>query len=142
MTDDDAMMSLGELAAAGYVTDGWETWQQGRCGTYACALIMAHPELRLGALGTMEDPADIDAGWSLLHFFAHDGRHAYDSAGRHELPYRGVHAQADYCELDGVPGWYGLPDEEAGPEGSDYWLELASSHAERHGIGPGREVTA
>ena len=129
--------TLAELAETGYVTDEWKTWQQGHCGTYALALILAYPQLRLGAAGYTEyGNGDASDGWDLAHFFAHDDTFAYDSAGRHPLPYRGVHGDLDYAELDSYPEDWGIPDEEAGPEGPDHWLAAATAHARRHGIGP------
>ena len=86
--------TLEELAAEGWVTEDWFTWQQGMCFTYARALIEMSPCLRLGML--------MD-GW---HWFAHDGEYAWDSAGRHRLPYLGLGTPYDEmrdvmrCELD------------------------------------------
>ena len=124
--------SLSELAAAGFVTDEWDRWQQGLCGTYAVALLRAHPQLRLGVLGQSEP----GGGWRLTHFVAHDATHAYDSAGTHPLPYRGVHDDCDVLLLEQDPDWYGLPEEEAGPDGSELDLAAATDHAHRHQIGP------
>ena len=102
------------------------------CGTYAVALIAAHPQLRFGSLGV----ADTDGGWVLLHHFAHDDVYAYDSAGRHQLPYRGIEGDADVVLLDEQPDWYGVPQEEAGPEGPAPHLMAAQAHALRHVIVP------
>ena len=113
--------SLGELKQAGYVTDEWRDWQQGGCGTYAHALIQEHPRLRAGALF---DDEGIES-----HFFAHDGVHAYDSAGKHKLPYMGVHGQAHRMSLDEDLDWYGEP------QGMPEDVERARAHVRRHGIG-------
>lgn len=105
-----------------------DRWQTGQCGIYALALMRAHPGLRLGALSeTQED------GWLPFHFFAHDDAYAYDSAGRHRLPYLGLEGQADACELEiGPLSWWGIPDDESGPEGHDSALEDAREHIRRH----------
>ena len=123
--------TLADLADAGYVTDEWSLWQQGRCGTYAVALIGDHPSLRFGVFGH----SDAD-GWTPEHFFAHDDTRAYDSAGRHPLPYRGIDGTADVVLLDQDPDWYGIPAEEAGPEGVEVHLAAATAHARRHRIHP------
>lgn len=111
------------------ITDEWARWQQGHCGTYAVALMRAFPHLRLAAIGYL----DYD-GWRLAHFAAHDDHYAYDSAGRHPLPYRLIDGSADVCELDQVAGDYGIPEEEAGPEGAEVHLQDAWAHAQRNGI--------
>lgn len=123
------MLSLAELERDGWVTDEWAIWQQGWCGTYAVALMMVRPSLRLGML-----VLDLDDGWMPLHFFAHDNAFAYDSAGRHPLPYTGLDPDVGArCELDvGPADDYGLPGEEAGPEGAEFWLAKALGHITRH----------
>jgi hypothetical protein len=115
-----------------YVTDEWKRWQQGKCGTYAYALQSARPHLRAVAAGTTESD-DIDDGWRTEHFYVTDGAWAYDSAGRHPLPYLGTEGQWNYTE-DACLAWFGIPDEEAGPEGADTHVEAALAHAERNGI--------
>lgn len=124
-------LTLEDLAVAGYVTDEWSTWQQGRCGTYAVALINTHPHLRFGTLGQ-----SLDAGgdWVPVHHFAHDDTYAYDSAGKHPLPYHGVDGQCDLAFLDEEADWYGIPEAEAGPEGVAAHLAAARDHATRHHI--------
>lgn len=112
--------TLDHLAAAGYITG-----QQGQCGTYACALLAANPNLRLGSLGE-EAPGD--------HFVAHDDSYAYDSAGRHPLPYRGVAGDLDFYPDVGTPEDWGLPDDEHGPEGPAAALAAAADHSARHRI--------
>ena len=96
------MKTLTELEAADYCTDEWSRWQQGGCLEYAYALVRLDPELSFGAI--------LNEGVE-THFFAHDGRFAYDSAGRHPLPYLGIapHAAVEQ-ELDVDPGWYDDPD--------------------------------
>ena len=122
--------SLAELNAAGYVTDEWSRWQQGGCAAYAIALTDAHPHLKCAVMGRTEaGDGDASQGWSESHWFAHDGRHAYDSAGRHPLPYRGVEADNDYVELDADPEDWGYRD-----EFDEEDFAAAREHAERHGI--------
>lgn len=95
--------TLDDVKQAGYVTDEWKRWQQGDCYTYAHALQQVRPSLHLG---TLDDGA---------HLFAHDSTHAYDSAGKHPLPYKGLagnrepelHVPADY--YDG-PSAQAMPD--------------------------------
>jgi hypothetical protein len=118
--------SLKDVAAAGYNTDEWSTWQQGRCGTYACGLQRLRPDLKMGS---------IDAG---AHFFAHDEKYAYDSAGRHPLPYTGVAGHGTDVGLNETPEYWGLPHDEAGPEGPEPHIEAAMQHAQRHGILEGK----
>jgi mRNA-degrading endonuclease RelE of RelBE toxin-antitoxin system len=133
-----AQDGLEHLRRAGYNTDGWDKWQQGKCGTYACALIKDHPHMRLGVMGHSFDPEDGE-GWSTTHYFAHDDTHAYDSAGKHKLPYHGIDGSADIVEHDHDPEGWGLPDEEHGSPGEqEQSLADASAHARRHGIVEGR----
>ncbi|KQP63096.1 hypothetical protein [Nocardioides sp. Leaf285] len=122
--------SLAEVAAAGYVTDEWSTWQQGDCAAYATALVDAHPHLRFAVLGCTENGAgDASDGWWETHCFAHDDTYAYDSAGRHPLPYWGIEGTADYAEYNSDPDWYGCRD-----EFDDKDFAAARAHAERHDI--------
>lgn len=93
--------SLQDLADAGYVIDEWARWQQGGCDTYAAALMQLRSDLRLGVLS--------DPDFGIVHFFAHDDHFAYDSAGRHVLPYRGITGTLT-ADLDQDPGWYDEPD--------------------------------
>jgi hypothetical protein len=118
------MTDLADLQLAGYVIDEWSRWQQGYCGTYATALIQAVPGLRLGCL---------DGGH---HFTAHDDEFAYDSAGRHPLPYQGVRGDMTWQPDAGPPSDWGLPDDECGPEGPDEALAAALEHAARNNIHP------
>lgn len=90
--------SLESVAAAGHVTDEWSRWQQGDCYTYAHALLRVKPSLKLGSL---------DQG---MHLFAHDETHAYDSAGKHKLPYTGIHGGSEQ-ELNVGHDWYDGPHE-------------------------------
>jgi 8-oxo-dGTP pyrophosphatase MutT (NUDIX family) len=127
-----AMDSLDEVAKAGYNIDGWDRWQQGNCGTYAHALIKMKPDLKFGVAGTKWIDED---GWSVEHIFAHDKTHAYDSAGKHPLPYYGVHNDMDYNELDqDEDDWSPLQEEGTG----DREVAEAQEHAKRHGILEGR----
>jgi hypothetical protein len=118
--------SLADIRAAGYVTDEWDRWQQGHCGTYAAALMLLRPGLRLGMTGGGQDAE---------HYFAHDGSRAYDSAGCHLLPYLGVLGQAEWCELDAAnPGIWGEPGDGSGPEGFEQDIADAMAHARRNRI--------
>ena len=118
--------SLADIRAAGYVTDEWERWQQRHCGTYAAALMLLRPGLRLGMMG---------GGPDTEHYFAHDGSRAYDSAGCHLLPYLGVLGQAEWCELDAAnPGIWGEPGDGAGTEEFGQDIADAMAHALRNRI--------
>jgi len=122
----DPPPSLADIRAAGYVTDEWERWQQEHCGTYAAALMLLRPGLRLGMMGGSEDTE---------HYFAHDGSRAYDSAGCHLLPYLGVFGRAEWCELDAAnPGIWGEPGDGAGTEGFKQDIADAMAHAGRNRI--------
>ena len=116
---------------AGYCIDEWFLWQRGWCRTYAMALIMARPSLRLGVAG-YEEHGEYAPGWWPQHFFAHDDEFAYDSAGRHPLPYHGVDGDFDHVELDTDPEAWGDVFAE---EGTDYvnFVE-AVRHSVRNGI--------
>lgn len=82
-------------------------WQQGMCDTYAMALIRLFPYLRLGAI-TESYESDGDPCELERHWFAHDDQHAYDSLGRHNLPYLGIEPAPTYlCRLNISPGDYG-----------------------------------
>ncbi|MGW9067846.1 GNAT family N-acetyltransferase [Streptomyces yangpuensis] len=124
--------SLEQVRQAGYNVHEWDKWQRGRCDTYACALMNKHPHLRLGVMGVSDDD-----GWTPTHFFAHDDHHAYDSAGKHPLPYRGIDGHANVVELDHHPDDWGLP-EHRGPQGPQRDLAEATQHAEQHQIMEGR----
>lgn len=113
----------------GYCVDQWFLWQQGMCQTYATALITARPDLRLGAAGYTTLGKN---GWSLKHFFAHDDDYAYDSAGRHPLPYTGINGDFDHVELDSDPEAWGSPFSEEGTDSLD--LVDAVRHSVRNGI--------
>ncbi len=121
--------SLADIGAAGYATDEWERWQRGHCGTYAAALMLLRPGLRLGMMGGGQE------GQETEHYFAHDGSRAYDSAGCHLLPYLGVFGQAEWCELDAAnPGIWGEPVDGSGPEGFEQDIADAMAHALRNRI--------
>lgn len=127
-----AAKSLEELARDGYCTDEFDRWQGGGCGTYATALIHAHPHLQLGVAGhTFKGGGDASEGWGEDHFFAHDDKHAYDSAGKHPLPYKGFRESRDYVELG-----HDLEEWDADDEGESH--EDALAHARRNGIMEGR----
>lgn len=80
-------------------------WQHGLCDVYACALLHMHPQLRLGTLNVEEGGYVRE-----LHYFAHDDTYAYDSLGRHALPYTGYgENEGDFiCGLDEDPAdfWF------------------------------------
>lgn len=116
--------TLADRERAGYVIDEWKRWQQGGCLEYAVALIRRYPGLRFGTLGE----SDGDGGWWVSHHIAHDDEWAYDSAGRHRLPYNGIDGVLDVVELNGNAEDYEYPDEDE--------VAAALLHIERHGIGP------
>lgn len=118
------MLTFEDLRAAGYITDEWERWQQGFCDLYALALMDLYPALRFGVL--------LDSDWCERHFFAHDDQWAYDSAGRHPLPYYGVHGDLAHFEPDQDPEDYGVEDYSTA---SDLGA-AAHAHIKRHHIGP------
>ena len=124
------VLDLAGLRERGWCTDEWGRWQQGGCATYALALIRAHPHLRLGVAGLTENGnGDASGGWRLCHVFAHDDTLAWDSAGRHPLPYLGVHDDMDYAELDADPEDWGFPG-----EATEAVLAAAILHIERNSI--------
>lgn len=114
--------SLDDLAAAGYNTDEWSRWQGGGCLEYAHALLEKFPHLSAGAL--YRDDGEFS---DFQHHFAHDDTHAYDSAGRHPLPYHGVHGDMKMLLNDDL-GDYDEPDPDE--------VAAAHQHIERNGIGP------
>lgn len=89
-------------------------WQHGLCDTYAKAMQELHPHLRLGTLRT---DGLVD------HWFMHDDEYAYDSLGRHRLPYTGFGPENEFFfeqSLDEDPhdyGWHwpNFEGENAGP---------------------------
>jgi hypothetical protein len=128
-------MSLADLTARGYVTEEWSHWQQGNCGGYAAALIHFYPHLRLGGIDFWNDEnAGIDAPG---HYVAHDDTYAYDSAGRHLLPYKGVCGSGRWLPDGGDPSDHGL-DELHGECGDYDDAERAAvlAHATKHNILP------
>jgi len=63
-------------------------WQRGACLTYAEALKACDPTLRWGIhYGPNTDPDYPEAEYEPMHVFVHDEEYAYDSLGRHPLPY-------------------------------------------------------
>lgn len=121
-------------AKAGYCTDEWDRWQKGQCGTYATGLMQERPDLRLGGVDFNNDPGFDNP----THFVAHDDQHAYDSAGRHPLPYGGIRGEGRWLPDLGSPEDYGIPDDEAGPEGVEPNISAAREHARRNEIFSGR----
>lgn len=88
-----------------------DPYQCGLCDAYAVGLQQEYPHLRIGVAGYKQE----DGGWLPQHFFAHDDTHAYDSLGKHPLPYHGIHNQFDHLELNQNAHDWGLP-ENGGPE--------------------------
>lgn len=124
--------TMGDLAAHGYITDEWDAWQRGGCAAYALALIERFPRLRFASLGEVfAMDGSVDEGWGERHYFAHDDEYAYDSAGRHPLPYMGVWNDCNYCEYESDPGDFGYPE-----PGDAELIPRAHAHIERHHIGP------
>lgn len=114
--------TLAEVANAGYNTDEWKRWQQGECGTYAAGLKKLNPKLRVAAGDDGE------------HFYAYDKGFAYDSAGRHPMPYRGIEGQLQHVQRNANLDHYG-----EGPGwAADEDIQAAADHAQRHGILEGR----
>ena len=104
---------LTDIAAAGYVVAEWDRWQQGNCGGYAAALIHTYPHLRLGGIDFWTDP-EPDGSYEFdnpAHYVAHDDDYAYDSAGRHPLPYTGVCGTGRWLPDMGSLAEFGLTDE-------------------------------
>lgn len=130
--------TLEQLADDGLCVDDWSRWQQGQCGTYAVALIEAQPNLRFGAIDFTDDPGYDNPG----HYVAHDDLYAYDSAGRHPLPYNGVHGYGRWLPDIGDPLDHGLPYEEHGSSELEEPAALAdaTTHAARNGILVGRHA--
>lgn len=106
--------------------DAW-VFQQGLCGTYAVALMERYPHLQLGCCVRVNGDE-----YGVEHFFAHDECYAYDSLGRHPLPYLGKDRQFDACWTGEHPASWGLPEDEAGPEGPDVALARAHAFLEAH----------
>ncbi len=104
---------------------GGDRWQGGECGTYATALQRMRPGLMIGAAGG--GSGDDEEDWDVEHFFAHDQTHAYDSTGRHELPYSG---RWQHSILNINPHHFDVLSAEH-PPGSDE-AERAIAQAERH----------
>lgn len=129
------MSTLAEYADAGYVIEDWQRWQQGDCGGYAAAMIQAYPHLRLGGIDFDNDPGYDNPS----HYVAHDDDFAYDSAGRHSLPYNGLDSEMGGRWLSdmGEPDDFGLSERHG--ECGDYddnERAAVIAHAERHGILP------
>jgi hypothetical protein len=118
--------TLEDRQAGGYCTDGWREWQQGGCHTYAHALKRLRPSLRFGELGVSDHGDGGVRGWTPTHTFVHDDRYAYDSCGRHPLPYHGIDGEADVVALD-----LEARDVEEFEEDT---IDQAIAHAKRHRI--------
>lgn len=115
----------------GYCVDEWSRWQQGECGTYMTALLELRPDLRVGGVDFHQDPGFDNPS----HFAAHDDVWAYDSAGRHPLPYRGICGTGKWLGDMGTLDDWGFPGEEGDPVISDRdRIEAAKRHIVRNGI--------
>jgi hypothetical protein len=115
---------LDSVRRTGYATEAYERWQFGQCATYARALMRMRPGLKFGAMGVGSGQHKYPT-----HYFAHDDRHAYDSAGRHPLPYHGITHHADYSDLDQDPHGSAVPT-----DASEEDITQAQDHARRNGI--------
>jgi hypothetical protein len=102
-----------------------DRWQEGECGTYATALQRMRPGLMIGTAGG--EPGDDEDDWDVEHFFAHDQDAAYDSAGRHELPYTG---RWRYCLLNINPHHFDVLSAEHEPDSAE--AERAIAQAQQH----------
>lgn len=118
-----------DLHDQGYCHHDWNDWQQGGCVSYAHALLRIKPDLRFGVMGytTTDKYGTHDED---VHYYAHDDRYAYDSAGRHPLPYKGIRDQKDWTRTDQDPDDYDQPDEDE--------IADAMEHAKTHRILEGR----
>ena len=118
----------------GYNHHGWREWQQGNCLEYAHALIRENPSLRFGVMGWANEDSNGEKFDIASHYFAHDDKHAYDSAGKHPLPYKGIDPDktnhADWSRTDQDPDEHELPDEDT--------INLARKHVREHGILDGK----
>jgi hypothetical protein len=121
-----------EVMWPGWCTDEWGRWQQGGCATYARALQHLEPSLRIAVAGILLDPGVSD-DWHPTHLYAHDGEVAYDSAGKHPMPYHGLAGDMDHIEPDTDPeDW----------DDNDEPVEDAIEHIVRNGILDGRYTGA
>ena len=104
-----------------------DPYQAGLCGTYAAGLIQLRPDLRMGVAG---DEKDDDDQLVPRHYFAHDDHGAYDSAGRHPLPYPG---RRSYSQLDAGDPWV-LDAEHESRAAAEEAIARAQEHAIRHRV--------
>jgi hypothetical protein len=122
---------LVALADRGYNITGWKRWQQGGCHAYALGLIEIRSALRFGTIVQREQTGE-DTFDHETHHFAHDDTYAYDSAGRHPLPYLGIDPPPNYhAVLDDDPAYY---DSDIDPDE----IAAAVAHADEHRILAGR----
>lgn len=109
--------------------DEWGIWQKGYCGTYAFALKFFNPSLKPYAGIMLWGDSRVHT-----HIFMCDDKYAYDSAGKHSLPYYGVDVnswqEVELIDLDD----FAIMDDEAGPEGWFYWFNRAIQHIVRNRI--------
>lgn len=72
-------------------------WIWSGCAEYACALHELNPALRFGRHVEYDEPdEDGFIGWYTNHVFVHDDSHAYDSLGKHPLPYNDGEYDTEY----------------------------------------------
>ena len=111
-------LSLADLTELGYVIEGWREFQQGSCLEYAYALLILRGDWQLGTNG--DDHNEVQ------HFYAHDDTHAYDSAGRHPLPYLGIdpNEPASWADAEASIHDHGVPDPDK--------VRLALAHIKQH----------
>lgn len=76
-----------------------DRWQTGDCGAYAVALRQMFPDTHYGVLGYFDGEFFVPK-----HHFTHDDEFAYDSLGKHALPYHGVNGMMD--SEYGEEEWY------------------------------------
>jgi len=100
-------------------------WQRGACLSYAEALKACDPSLKYGMhLSPNTDPDYPEAEWEPMHVFVHDGEYAYDSLGRHPLPYDRFD-QTEYDVHEDVVG--GTDFREDGDE-DEAWEHIETRH--------------
>ena len=108
-------------------SDWWEDpdvadYQHGLCDTYALAMLEKYPHLRFGTAYNQ---------YGGHHYFTHDDTHAYDSIGKHPLPYHGVKGDLVESYLDQDPKDYVGPysyGENGGQEEFERAKQLIPQH--------------
>lgn len=112
-----------------HFSNDFDPWQRGACGTYAVALKECDPSLKYGIQYGVEDEPEEEheRGWDKAqHVFVHDDKYAYDSMGRHRLPYKSPYGRQ--TEYD-VPEEHVLEHEFVeGPEEREAWQHIQQTH--------------